>query len=384
MNPTETFIYLTACALTGTTPAVKTVDFNGLWQLTEHHNMTALIAKTLQSTEAFRLASDKEQKRWSDSLNSSIKKTMLFNAERKKILAFLEQNGIWYMPLKGAVINDLYPSFGTREFADNDILFDETFREQVCAYMVGRGYTRGEIENADDNYHKDPFYNFEMHRMLFFDRDTPACFIEYYQNVKDRLLKDSGNNCGYHFSDDDFYIYFINHLYKHYCAGGTGFRSVADEYVILNCGKFQFDFAHIGQELEKTGARAFEEQIRALAEKLLKDPADVAQTLNALSPQECRLLGAFFASGTFGNKENRIKNELERASGGKKPSKVKYYFKRAFPDPVRFKYSHPFVYKHKIVYPFFLMGRLVVNPIRHRKELKREWDVVNQASQSND
>ncbi len=378
MNATQTFIYLTACAVTDTAPVLEQTDFDALWDMAQMHNMTALTAKTLQGTEVFRNASQEEKKRWNDRLNGSIKKTMLFNAERKKLFNFLEEHKIWYMPLKGAIINGLYP-FGTREFADNDILFDEAFRDEVNDFMLGRGYSRGDIENADDNYHKEPFFNFEMHRMLFFDRDTPASFIEYYKDVKDRLIRDSEDGYGYHFSDDDFYIYFIVHLYKHYTTCGSGFRSVADEYMILNCGRYDLDFAHIGAELEKTGARAFEETLRSMTQKVFSKPESIEQSLGELTPDEKEMLTYFLSSGTFGSKDNRILNALDSASQGKRPSKVKYALKRIFPDPVRFKYSHPFVYKHKIVYPFFLMGRLIVNPIRHRKALKREWEVVNQA-----
>ncbi len=35
-------------------------------------------------------------------------------------------HGIWYMPLKGAILHTLYPVSGMREMADNDVLYDST------------------------------------------------------------------------------------------------------------------------------------------------------------------------------------------------------------------------------------------------------------------
>ena len=71
--------------------------------------------------------------------------------------------------------------------------------------------------------------------------------------------------------------------------------------------------------------------------------------------------------------ENLFKKELQSVSGG---NKAKYVLKRMFPPVSRFKYSNPFVYRHKIVYPFFLAYRMVANPIRHRRYLKSEIQAV--------
>lgn len=43
----------------------------------------------------------------------------------------MEQRGIWYLPLKGIILKEFYPSVGMRQMSDNDILFDEAFAEQV-------------------------------------------------------------------------------------------------------------------------------------------------------------------------------------------------------------------------------------------------------------
>lgn len=41
--------------------------------------------------------------------------------------------------------------------------------------------------------------------------------MEYYSDIKNRLLSDKPEgSCGYHMSDEDFYIYIISHAYKHY------------------------------------------------------------------------------------------------------------------------------------------------------------------------
>lgn len=379
MNATELYLYLTACAVNGENASTDEADFDALWQMTQGHNMTALVAQALTHTKAFRNAGAEEQKRWKNALNNSIKKTMLFDAERKKIISFLEQNKIWYMPLKGAVINGFYKSYGTREFADNDILFDPAFSDEVKQFMLERGYVFRSDEFAADEYSKKPFFNFEMHRALFEKNDNFNTYLSYYDNVKERLRKDGGNNYGFHFTDDDFYIYFIVHAYKHYDSRGTGFRTVADEYVLLDCGKLKLNFKYIDNELEKLGIKAFEHTLRSLAAKLFSNPAQMEKNLRKLSEEENKMLFFILSCGTFGDMENLFLKEYQATMDGnnESSSKIRYYLKRIFPNISRFKYSHPFVYKHKIVYPFFLIYRMIVNPIKHRRYIKQELKTIS-------
>ncbi len=377
MNTTELYLYLTACAVNGIAAQANEADFDALWQMTLGHNMTALAAKALTGTKAFKSADAAEKHRWTNALNNSVKKTMLFDAERRLIIDFLEKNGIWYMPLKGAVLNAYYPSYGTREFADNDILIDPSYMKTVRAFMEKRGYFMRCDNFAADEYSKDPFYNFEIHRELVELNDYYIEIANYYRDVNSRLIKDEGNGFGFHFSDDDFYIFFVAHAYKHYKNRGTGFRTVADEYVLLNCGKLKLNFKYIESEMRKLGAEQFERTLRSLASGLFSQPEQMKKNLERLSADESEMLQFILSCGTFGNFENLFKKEFQAAAQNKRPTGARYYFKRIFPDISRFKYSHPFVYNHKIIYPFFLVYRNIVNPIRHRRYLKREIQTIH-------
>lgn len=380
MNATEQYIYLTACAATGKAAELETADFETLWQMSRSHNMTALTARGLLPTEAFKNADSNEQKRWKNALDNSVKKTMLFDAERKKLLKFFDDNGIWYMPLKGALLNGFYKSYGTREFADNDILVDPERTDDAKEYLLSCGYEFRSDEFSADEYSKQPFFNFEIHRALIDESVEFEKAFAYYKDVKKRLVKDSGNKYGYHFTDDDYYIFFIFHAFKHYDSRGTGFRTVADEYVILSSDKLKLDFGYISKELEKLGIAEFEERLRELAVSLFSEPELTEENLRDLSAETREMLEFILSCNTFGQMENLFKKDLESISNGKKPSKAKYWLRRVFPPRSRFKYSNPFVYKHIIVYPFFLSYRMIANPIRHRRYLKKEIKAVKNIS----
>ena len=85
-----------------------------------------------------------------------------------------------------------------------------------------------------------------MLRGLFSEK-TGAEWNQYYQDVKDRLIKDESNSFGYHFEENDLYIYVIAHAYKHHKGSGTGIRTLTDCYILNEAYVDHFDYEYIGQ-----------------------------------------------------------------------------------------------------------------------------------------
>ena len=128
---------LTICSIKGEIPdsaILKDIDFNALFEVCQEHILTACTAYALESAgiknEAFLQAKEK-----------AIRKNILLDAERTKILQKLEQEKIWHMPLKGAVLKDWYPKLGMRQMSDNDILYDGAFRQKVKEIMLESGFS---------------------------------------------------------------------------------------------------------------------------------------------------------------------------------------------------------------------------------------------------
>lgn len=57
--------------------------------------------------------------------------------------------------------------------------------------------------------------------------------IIIFDNVFDKLTKKSENSLEYVFKEEDFYIYFMVHTYKHLAGGGMGLRTILDVYLYL-------------------------------------------------------------------------------------------------------------------------------------------------------
>ena len=202
------------------------------------------------------------------------------------------------MPLKGSLLKDLYPKLGMRQMSDNDILCDSGRMKDIYDILTENGFRCVHFgKDNDDAYFKDPVYNFEMHRSLFREEHIGVLY-DYFKDVKERLIKDDGNDFGYHFRNEDFYLYMIAHEYKHYTFVGTGVRSLVDTYVFLRKFSSSLDWEYINAELAKLGVADFERSNRELALKVF--------SMKQLTKEDRKELEYYAMSGTYGKKENRV------------------------------------------------------------------------------
>ena len=197
---------IAGCALNDRCPDLDgSLDLDALFAFCKFHSITSIVAMALERYWKEVTPADPEQmKQWKQAKDMAIRKNILLNAERERIVKHLESICCWYMPLKGSLLQYDYPKFGMRQMSDNDILFDESMHRQVYEFMTGSGYEAVTYQQGkDDEYVKKPLYNIEMHRALFGNALYPE-LAEYFRDVKQRLIKDEQNQFGYHFSREDF------------------------------------------------------------------------------------------------------------------------------------------------------------------------------------
>ncbi len=353
-------ISLVRCALDGSKPSpelLEQIDSEKLFQVCEAHILTACAAYALESAGV-------TDKKFTEAKNKAIRKNIIMDTERKKVLERLESEGIWHMPLKGAVLHDWYPKLGMRQMSDNDILFDPAARASVRQIMLDLGFTCEHYGYShNDDYFKPPVCNFEMHHVLFTQSQEENLSV-YYTGIRERLRKADNRSYEYSFSPEDFYIYLIAHEYRHFCGGGTGVRSLADTYVILRKYENQFDWDYIRAELEKLSLSEFESKNRTLALKLFAG--------DSLSADDSKQLRYYILSGTYGTQEHKVGNKL-RESG---QSKFRYAAKRMFPDRGFIRDNYPFFYRHKLLIPLLWVYRPVHGLVTDRKRLLSEFRIL--------
>ena len=401
-----------------------------IYYIAKKHNLVSLMA---QAMEKLGFESDSDiWKRWLKEKNQLIYKSVLMDVEREAIQDFFEKNNIWYMLLKGMVIRKYYPAPELREMADNDILFDNKYSKEVYEFMTARGYKCDDYNKGyHDEYLKPPAYNFEMHRQLVSSKERPKWY-EYYKDVKSILIKDTNENREtaansesnntsnqFYFSDNDFYVYFIVHTYKHFLNSGMGLRTVLDVYLYVSNLQEKLDFDYIEEQLKKLDAYDFEQTFRSIAFKMfgknakegnaaadeLQDSFDDKEQdmlresfdakkqdklcgsfdakeqdkwWNSFDAQEQEMLSYILDAGTYGNLENSVAHKMGYTKGEKKKAsdKVKYIFRRLFPPMDTIEEFFPFFYKHKWAIPFLYIYRIGKIPFARRKKVAGELKEV--------
>ena len=359
----DNVIWLVTCAA-----RVRDLDLPRLHEAASKHMLTAAVAMALESAGV-------QDAQFTRSKGAALCRLAMMDMDMAALGQKLEDAGIWYMPLKGIVLKEDYPAFGMREMADHDVLFDASRAEDVRGIMEGLGFQTVRFGSRhDDVYHKPPFSAFEMHRDLIEDREaTDSRLVDYYRDVRDRLVPDEGSACRLHFTPEDFYLYMIAHEYKHYSDGGTGLRSLLDTYVYLR--RRQLDMDYVRAQTQKMGIADYEAANRALSMHLFGG--------EALTDADRKMLDYICLSGTFGTQHNSVVNAVRRSGG----SRFRYMlgrfsvpFRKDDPRYEAFAEEYPVFYRFRILLPLLPFWRILRSLAAGR--FRREMAAVNSEQDS--
>ena len=357
MNKTEQdIIYLAGCAMNQIVPDRMFIEDMVLDKITTvaiHHTISSMISFALESA-GVRVEVLAEQK------NKAIRKVMLLDNERQRIFRKMDEAGIWYVPLKGVLLKEMYPIYGMRQMADNDILFDKRYGKEVKSIFQASGYMIENFNNGNhDVYQKDPIYNYEMHRTLF-DSSFPV-FSEYYTQLEKKYLWDNKDvSYARHMDVNDAYVYIVAHIYKHFTLSGTGIRSLMDIYMYNQHCKKQMDREYIREQCKMLGILEYEEKARMIAYKLFEQPLT---DYSILTKEEQEYVEYYFTSGTYGTLNQRMQNEIHKLElEGSKHAEAAYIFRRLFPSVSWFRKHYRILDKCPFLIPFYGIIRLIVKP----------------------
>jgi hypothetical protein len=319
--------------------------------LASKHSLLMLVSSALPDIDS----------KWRRCNDITIARTMSMDYEREELYEFLKEQHLWYMPMKGIVLRELYPETMYREMSDSDILYDERGYQVVKQWFMERGYeTEYNAEHVHvDEYIKKPYFHFEMHKRFFsFEHREWA---DYYLDINHFLIP--VDEYERRFSDEDFYVYMVLHAYKHYSDGGTGLRSLVDIYLYVT--KKELDWEYVKGELEKLGIMQFEHDVRILCRKLF-DGGDLDE-----SQKEMFLY--ILSSGTYGTREHYLENQLQNQS------KLKYMLKRVFPSREWVQNNVPFFKRYAWLIPCYYIYRIINRAVRHPEHIRNEVKGIRNA-----
>lgn len=345
-------------------PAEKPEDvsWEKVCELSKAHMMTGLTFDSILKLQ--NKPEGKLYQQWKELADKALVKEISFDAEREQIFEAFEENQVKYIPLKGIIIKDFYARPGLRQFSDNDILYYENGNQKVKDIMEQLGYECESEGDHHDEYRKPPIYNFELHMRLL-PKDNK--YLGEFDNIWERAIKDEGNQMGYHMTDEDFYVYHLVHLEKHFDGSGTGLRYFVDQYYLNQCLVTRMDRKLLDQRLSDLGLLDFEQRINGLSETLFgQSDVDWEHVLDG-NEQQKELFLYIMSCGAYGTFHLLVQNRIRKAG-----SKGRYFISRLTCDDIYMKNDYPILKKCPWLKPVFVVWRLVSAPFKKPDRVKEE------------
>lgn len=353
-------VSLLRAALGGDTPVPPAdADWENLFALSVQQKVEAMVCAALSGIPD---VPQDIRARFLSAYKKEISAQIVRRNEGMSIFNAFEVNGIDCVPLKGWVLQDLYPNPAMRYMCDLDILFKPEQSADVRRVLEALDYVPQELGGNPEVYFKKPIMNIEMHKRIVRDK------TDYYDRIWERVIPEARKEHSFSMSPEDYYLYMIAHFYKHFIGGGTGVRYVCDTEVFLRAYGDAMDRAFVDNQLGQSGYLDFERQIRALCRTWFHDePADDELTEFARKMLFC---------GVFGTPERAADNAM-RAAVQQMPGKsarskrLFYYLTLLFPPLSVMRDVYPVLVRCPFLLPLFWVVRGVQRLFRGRDNAKR-------------
>lgn len=269
--------------------------------------------------------------------------------EIQKWLDAAEAKGLDCIPLKGFLLRKLYPSPISRSMTDLDVLIRDMDRTDVRQWMESLGYEAEDTNELShhDNFKKEPWMYMELHFHLMKPRPGRD---ELERKVWEHASPMPGRKHIYQMSIEDFYIFHLLHLHKHFTSRGVGLKGVIDIYYILKAYGKDLNRDYLNRELTALRIHKFAAYMEKLSRILLgNEPADSDSCLVADYMADC---------GIFGSAQHS--QVIELAQIGSKHTatkKLRYLLRRLFPGVPHMRKIFPSVKRFPWLLPAYWIAR---------------------------
>ena len=287
-------------------------------------------------------------------------------AEFDAIRALFQEEKIEFIPLKGAILRNYYPSPWMRTSCDIDIFIHESDMQRASAALVDKlGYTRGENGTHDVSFYSESGVHLELHYTLCSDENTAKEALLHPFTLCRESSEFSHEKLQ---SPELFYLHFVSHTAGHFIAGGCGVRPFID--ILMMDEALWESRAEVDGMLMQNGLFEFTKYMRALAAYWFMG-ASADETVLAFEK-------AVIIGGVYGNFSNRA-----AFKSGKEKNKFRFIMSRIFMPFSMMKNKYPILKKHKWLLPVCHIRRwcALLSPKR-MKRASAELSAVGKVSDS--
>ena len=268
----------------------------------------------------------------------------------------MEENGLDYMPVKGAIMKALYPAHEMRNMGDADILFRESQKEQITPILEKLGYEFQSESDREWTWMR-PELKLELHkRLVSTDEKTN---YKYFGDGWDFAQLQEGHR--YELSREDAFVFEFCHFTRHYCIEGIGVRHMIDLWVHLYTAP-NMDQDYILESLQKLRLKDFYENVLRTLEVWFS-----GKTADACTD--------YITEYVFGG--GKVSHSTAIAEAAVNQGKSKVFWRRVFPAKKQIIWNYP-QYK-KLPLPIAWVARWC-SLMRHRDTVQTRMESMRTAT----
>ncbi len=336
-------IHLLRCAIHGERPEElpEGMSFETVYQYAMKHDVANLAFYGVEQLQ--RKPEAELYAKWGRRRDLALVRDMNQEFARSEIVTEFETRGVLYKELQGTILKKLYPRTEYRTMSDLDFIVEKSRLTECGEILSDLGYqctVQGDFEI--DGIRKPHIY-VELHTDYF------ASNTDFYNSMGEPFdgREDTEQN-----RINEFYLYNVLHVAKHYFFGGCGIRRVLDIYFLDRNYGDRIQREYVDGYLERAGVLSFAREFSQLAQ----DWFGHQEQTEGHATMEHYVLEA----GLHGNRENVIGNKMRGMQQGNSFSvgtKIKYIVGRLFPGDKTMLKHYPILQKYRILYPAFWIHR---------------------------
>lgn len=283
-----------------------------------------------------------------------------------------QENGIEYLPLKGALLKNLYPKTEMRSMGDADILIRLEQYEAIKPILLQLGYEEILESNHELVWDKRGALHLELHKRLI-----PSYNKDYYAYFGDGWnLAHKSEGSRFEMKKEDQFIYLFVHYAKHYRDAGIGIRHLTDLYVYQKANA-DMDVAYVERELERL----------QLLDFYRNSVETVSVWFNGKPNTEMSdfMTDRIFKSGSYGTREKQTLSEGLKQSKEISVEKVQKNKLRSliFPSANALSQKYRCLKRAPWLLPFIWIYRWTAAILFKPKNIKRQRETVSAMSSEN-
>lgn len=340
----STAIRCVSCAVNDIHPLFIDIsfDWNGFIKFCYAHKILNVVYYGLKRNNV--VIPDNFRNIFEENMLHSMLKDAQRDVEIDNLSDEFEKNSIKHMIMKGHIIKKIYPESYLRSMSDVDILVGKDI-ERASDILIQNGFILKSKEFLHYSFKKENSFSIELHKSLV--DESLETLYSYFKTGFEKAKKSEGFNYKYELSNEDFYIFLIAHLAKHYKICGTGIRSIIDVY-LYNKTFTTLNWEYICNELKKIGLKDFESNIKELSYKWFS--GDFNGNFDSVDDY-------IISGGVYGNIDNHELNKfiLDESQNGK----YKYLIRTVFPNKKYMCARYSFLKKAPVFIPIFWIIRII-------------------------